>query len=43
MQSSWPTSELGREKNPHAENTPAWRAFREGEHRAALSAQDGEE
>lgn len=43
MQSSWPTSELGREKNPHAENTPAWKAFRDGEDRAARSAQDSEE
>lgn len=26
-----------------AEGTPAWTAFREGEQRAVLSAQDGEE
>lgn len=43
MQGSWPTSELESEKNPYAEGTPQWKAFREGERRAMLSAQDGEE
>lgn len=43
MQSSWPTSELAKVENPYAANTPAWRAFRDGERRATLSAQDGEE
>lgn len=42
-QSSWPTSELAKAKNPYAEGTPAYRAFCEGEHRATLSAMDGEE
>jgi hypothetical protein len=43
MQSSWPTSELAGAKNPHAEGTPAWTAFRRGEDRAVLDAQDSEE
>lgn len=43
LQSSWRTSELAGEKNPHAEGTPAWRAFRDGEQRAVLSVLDGEE
>jgi hypothetical protein len=43
MQGSWPTSELKGVKNPYAEGTPAWTAFREGEQRAMLSALDGEE
>ena len=43
MQASWWTSELKDEGNPYAEGTPQWTAFREGEQRAMLSAQDGEE
>jgi hypothetical protein len=43
MQSSWPTSELANVKNPHEEGTVAWTAFRDGEQRAAIDAQDGEE
>ena len=42
-QASWWTSELKGEKNPYAEGTQPWTAFREGEHRAMLDAQDGEE
>lgn len=42
-QSSWPTSELAKAENPYAAGTPAYRAFCEGEHRATMSAQDGEE
>ena len=42
-QGSWPTSEIAKEKNPYAEGTPAWRAFQDGQHRAMLSALDGEE
>ena len=42
-QASWQTSELKGEKNPYAEGTAQWTAFREGEHRAMLDAQDGEE
>lgn len=43
MQSAWPTSELNGEKNPYGEGTAEWAAFRQGEQRAALDAQDGEE
>lgn len=43
MQSSWPTSELAGQSNPYAEGTSEWTAFRQGEQRAMLSAQDGEE
>ena len=43
MQASWPTSEIADEKNPHAEGSPAWRAFQQGEQRACMHAQDGEE
>lgn len=42
-QCSWPTSELAKLKNPYAAGTSAYRAFCDGEHRAMLSAQDGEE
>ena len=42
-QGSWPTSELADAKNPYKEGTAAWTKFREGEHRAMLDAQDGEE
>ena len=42
-QASWPTSELTGEKNPHAKDSPEWTAFREGEQRAMLDVQDGEE
>ncbi len=42
-QGSWPTSELADVKNPYVEGTPQWTAFREGESRATLDAQDGEE
>jgi hypothetical protein len=43
MQSSWPTSELAKAKNPYAAGSPKHTAFREGEQRATRSAQDGEE
>jgi len=43
MQASWPTSQLKGAENPYAEGTARWTAFREGEQRAMLSAQDGEE
>jgi hypothetical protein len=43
MQGSWPTSELAKCKNPYAEGSASWEAFRNGEQRAVLSAQDGEE
>ena len=43
MQSDWPTSELASEKNPYEEGTPAWTKFRQGESRASVEAQDGEE
>lgn len=43
MQGSWQTSEIAEQKNPYAEGTPEWTAFRQGEQRAMLDAQDGEE
>ncbi len=43
MQGSWPTSELRDARNPYAKDTPAWKKFCEGEQRAAIEAQDGEE
>lgn len=43
MQSSWPTSPLKNQKNPHAKGTRAWTEFCDGETRAARAAQDGEE
>lgn len=43
MQASWPTSPLAKEKNPYVEGTLKWTAFRQGEQRAMLEAQDGEE
>lgn len=43
MQSSWPTSELAEAKNTYAEGSAELFTFREGEHRATMSAQDGEE
>lgn len=43
MQGSWPTSEIAKEKNTYAKGSSAWTKFREGEHRAMLNAQDGEE
>ena len=43
MQASWPTSEIARETNPYAENTPEWKNFQQGQQRAMLDAQDGEE
>jgi len=43
MQASWLTSELKGEKNPYPEASPKWAAFREGEQRAMLNTQDGEE
>lgn len=42
-QGSWPLSEIGDEKNPHAKGSAAWTAFRQGEQRAVLDAQDSEE
>lgn len=43
MQGSWPTSKIAGQKNPYAEGTPEGNAFRQGEQRAMLDAQDGEE
>jgi transposase-like protein len=43
MQGSWPTSEIVGQKNPYAESTPEWTAFRQGAQRAVLDVQDGEE
>jgi DNA-directed RNA polymerase subunit RPC12/RpoP len=43
MQASWPTSELADVKNPYAKDSSEWTAFRQGEQRAVLDAQDGEE
>ena len=43
MQGSWPTSEIASETNPYTEGTPECTAFRQGEERAMLDAQDGEE
>lgn len=42
-QGSWPTSELSHASNPYEEGSAAWKKFRQGEHRAMLDAQDGEE
>lgn len=42
-QSSWAGSALRGKKNPHAEGSTAWKAFRRGEDRAVLDAQDSEE
>ena len=42
-QGSWPTSEIARQTNPYAAGTREHAAFREGELRATLAAQDGEE
>ena len=42
-QGSWPTSEIARETNPYTEGTSEWTAFQQGEQRAVLDAQDGEE
>jgi hypothetical protein len=42
-QGSWPLSEIGGKKNPHAKGSVAWTAFRQGEQRAVLDAQDSEE
>lgn len=43
MQGGWPTSEIADEKNPHAEGSSEWTAFQQGEQRAMLDVQDGEE
>ena len=43
MQADWQTSDLRDEKNPHAKDSPEWTAFRQGEQRAMLDVQDGEE
>ena len=43
MQASWPTSELADAKNPYKKDTAEWTAFRDGEQRAMLDVQDGEE
>ena len=43
MQGSWQTSEIADETNPYAEGTSEWTAFRNGEQRAMLDTQDGEE
>ena len=43
MQSSWPTSELSKAKNPYEEGTRQWEEFCNGEQRATRSAQDSEE
>jgi hypothetical protein len=42
-QGSWPTSEIADAKNPYEKGTPPWTKFREGEARATMDAQDGEE
>lgn len=42
-QGSWPRSEIGDQTNPHPKGSAAWTAFRQGEQRAMLAAQDGEE
>ena len=42
-QGAWPTSPLAAARNPYEEGTPAWTEFRDGEQRAMLNAQDGEE
>lgn len=39
----WPTSEIAGEKNPYAEGTDDWGAFRQGEQHALSDVQDGEE
>lgn len=43
MQASWPTSPIANEKNPYPEGSAKWQAFCDGEQRAAMDAQDGEE
>lgn len=43
MQASWPTSELKDAQNPHTEGSAAWTAFQQGEQRAVIDVQDGEE
>lgn len=43
MQGAWPTSEIAAEKNPYVEDSAEWSAFQQGEQRAVLEAQDGEE
>ena len=43
MQASWGTSALQGEKNPYVEGSTEWTAFRQGEQRAVLDVQDGEE
>ena len=43
MQAAWPTSEIAGEKNPYAEGTDDWGAFRQGEQHALSDVQDGEE
>lgn len=43
MQAAWPTSELAGATNPYPEGSKKWKAFQQGELRAALAAQDGEE
>jgi hypothetical protein len=42
-QGSWLTSEIAGQTNPHTEGTTEWAAFQEGQRRATLDAQDGEE
>jgi hypothetical protein len=42
-QGAWPTSPLAAVKNPYAKGSSEWTAFRQGEQRAVLDAQDGEE
>lgn len=43
MQASWPTSPLANVTNPYLQGSSDWDAFRGGEQRGALDAQDGEE
>jgi hypothetical protein len=43
MQAAWPTSEIAGEKNPYAEGSDEWGAFRQGEQHAMSDVQDGEE
>lgn len=43
MQACWPTSKLAGAQNPYEESSAEWTAFRDGEQRAMLDVQDGEE
>jgi len=43
MQGHWPTSALTNVTNPYAKGSRKYKAFEDGEQRAAMSAQDSEE